>query len=191
MRGIASSRGMSWVTSWRFPLVSDTARGVPCRSVITWCLVPRRRGRPAKVRCEPPFQGPDVRAVHRSVIHVQQARPAKLRKEDLVQAGPDAGLDPVPQAPPARHPAAADPLGRHVHPGHTRAQNVDDPAQSRTVTHRQPTWRPPTPRRTRREQRSDTIPQVIRHKIIRHPQNSAAHSPTAKTQSHSHSEVIS
>ncbi|GGR59471.1 aldo/keto reductase [Streptomyces sp. MBT70] len=27
---------------------------------------------------------------------------------------------------------------------------------------------PPTPRRTRREQRSDTIPQSIRHKIIRH-----------------------
>ncbi|CAM5318476.1 Transglycosylase SLT domain-containing protein OS=Streptomyces aurantiogriseus OX=66870 GN=GCM10010251_95780 PE=4 SV=1 [Streptomyces aurantiogriseus] len=73
--------------------------------------------------------------------------------------------------------AAADRLGRHVLPGHTCAQHVDDPPQSRTVIRRQSAWIPPTPRWARREQRSDTIPQVIRHKIIRHPQNSAAHQP--------------
>jgi hypothetical protein len=89
-----------------------------------------------------------------------------------VQAGPDAGLGPVPQTPPARHPTAADRLGRHVRPGHTRAQHVDDPTQSRTVIRRQPTRVPPTPRRARREQRSAT-------------------SPTAKPASQTHSEMIS
>ncbi|GGU97563.1 hypothetical protein GCM10010211_76010 [Streptomyces albospinus] len=36
------NRGMSWVTSLRLPPVSDTARGMPCASVRTWCLPPGR-----------------------------------------------------------------------------------------------------------------------------------------------------
>ena len=32
--GMAAIRGMSWVTSLRFPPVSDTASGIPCASVI-------------------------------------------------------------------------------------------------------------------------------------------------------------
>src|SRR5215813_14806647 len=33
---------MSWVTSLRLPPVSDTASGMPCASVIRWCLEPGR-----------------------------------------------------------------------------------------------------------------------------------------------------
>lgn len=73
-------------------------------------------------------------------------------------------------------PAAADRLGRHVRPGHAHAQNIDDPAQGRTVVRRQSAGIP-TPRRWRRQQRSDTNPQIIRHKIIRRLRNSAAHQP--------------
>ena len=42
MRGIASSKGISWLTSWRFPLVSDTDKGVSYRSTIGWYLLPGR-----------------------------------------------------------------------------------------------------------------------------------------------------
>lgn len=118
-----------------------------------------------------------MRAVGHGVLNVRQSGLAEFREEDLVQAGPDAGLGPVQQAPPPRQPPAADRLARHVRPGHARAQHVDDPAQSRTVIRRQPTRVPPTPRRVRRERRSDTTPQIIRHKIIRHPQNPAALPP--------------
>jgi hypothetical protein len=38
--GIASINGISWVTSLRFPPVSDTASGMPCASVIRWCFEP-------------------------------------------------------------------------------------------------------------------------------------------------------
>ena len=40
--GMASISGMSWVTSLRLPPVSDTASGMPCASVITWCFEPGR-----------------------------------------------------------------------------------------------------------------------------------------------------
>ena len=40
--GIASSRGISWVTSLRCPPVNVTARGRPPASVIRWCLEPGR-----------------------------------------------------------------------------------------------------------------------------------------------------
>ncbi len=35
-------QGSSWVTSLRFPPVSDTASGMPCPSTRTWCLLPGR-----------------------------------------------------------------------------------------------------------------------------------------------------
>ena len=40
--GILSSRGSSWVTSLRFPPVSDTASGMPWPSTMRWCLLPGR-----------------------------------------------------------------------------------------------------------------------------------------------------
>ncbi|MBB5816920.1 hypothetical protein HNR72_008042 [Streptomyces collinus] len=40
--GTLSISGRSWVTSLRFPPVSDTASGMPWPSVRTWCLLPGR-----------------------------------------------------------------------------------------------------------------------------------------------------
>ena len=40
--GMASTRGRSWVTSLRLAPVRMTARGMPCASVIRWCLEPGR-----------------------------------------------------------------------------------------------------------------------------------------------------
>jgi hypothetical protein len=40
--GNLSSSGLSWVTSLRFPPVSDTASGTPCPSTMRWCLLPGR-----------------------------------------------------------------------------------------------------------------------------------------------------
>lgn len=66
---------------------------------------PAGPGRPAKVRCEPPFEGPDVRAVDRCVIHVQQTRRPQLSQEHLVQLRPDArfGSSPANVARPSHH----------------------------------------------------------------------------------------
>ncbi len=41
-RRIAAISGISWVTSLRWPPVSDIGSGIPCASVITWCLEPVR-----------------------------------------------------------------------------------------------------------------------------------------------------
>lgn len=40
--GRASTSGISWVLSWRWPPVTVTASGMPPVSVITWCFVPGR-----------------------------------------------------------------------------------------------------------------------------------------------------
>lgn len=45
--------------------------------------------RPAKVRCEPSFENPDMRAVNRSIVRVQQARRPQLGQQDLMQLRPD------------------------------------------------------------------------------------------------------
>lgn len=84
------------------------------------------------------------------------------------------------------HGEGPDPLGRYVGPGHTRAQDVDDPRQGSAVIRRQSAWAPLTPRRAGWEQRGDTLPQIIRHKIIRHPQKSAVHQPNCQALSQSH-----
>ncbi len=115
-----------------------------------------------------------MRAVDRRVAHVQQPDRPQLGQRHLVQARPDTGLGPVPKPPPGRHPTATDPLSRDIPPAHALAQHVNDPAQSRAVIRRQPTGIPPAPRRTWKEQWSNAFPQVIRHKINRHPDNSAA-----------------
>lgn len=44
----------------------------------------------------PPFERPDVRAVHGAVIQVQQLGAAQLAEQSGVQAGPYTGLGPVP-----------------------------------------------------------------------------------------------
>jgi hypothetical protein len=37
---MAAIKGISWVTSLRWPPPSDTASGILCASVITWCFEP-------------------------------------------------------------------------------------------------------------------------------------------------------
>lgn len=66
-----STSDRSWVTSCLLPLVRESTSGVPWQSTMRWGLLPGRRGRPAKVRCQPPLEGPDVRSVDRRVVQVQ------------------------------------------------------------------------------------------------------------------------
>ncbi len=40
--GVFLSRGISWVTSLRFPPVGETGSGMPWPSTMRWCLVPGR-----------------------------------------------------------------------------------------------------------------------------------------------------
>ncbi|WTF25561.1 hypothetical protein OG955_04555 [Streptomyces sp. NBC_01602] len=47
----------------------------------------------------PPFERPDVRAVHRAVVQVQQVGAAQLAQRGGVQTWPDACLGPVPNRP--------------------------------------------------------------------------------------------
>lgn len=164
---------MSLVTSWRFPLVRETASGVPFLSTMRWCLLPGALGRPAKVRCEPPFEGPDVRGIGRRVVHLQQSVSTKFRQQDVLQAGPHSGLGPVPQTTPGRHPTAPDELRGYLPPAHTLAKHVNDAPQSSTVIGRQPPRVAVPTRRTNRQQRSNTFPQDIRHTISRHPTDPA------------------
>lgn len=76
-------------------------------------------------------------AVDRRIVHVQQACCPQLREEHLVEAGPDAGLGPVPQPSRAGHPGAPHDLGRDVAPGHPFAQHVDDAGQRDAGRYRQ------------------------------------------------------
>ncbi|MDQ0840495.1 hypothetical protein QFZ68_000175 [Streptomyces sp. V1I6] len=132
-----------------------------------------------------------MRAVDGRVVHVQQARGPQLGQQYLVQLRPDSGLGPVPQTPPGRHTTAANLFSRNVPPAHALAQHVNDAPQRSTVIRRQPPGIPLPPRRTSRQQRSHTFPQVIRHKISRHPTDPADANPTAKRHNELHSETIS
>lgn len=62
---------MSWVTSCRFPPVSETASGLPCRSTIRWCSLPGR----ARSTGEGPVRAPLIRAVGGSKSFVQGLEP--------------------------------------------------------------------------------------------------------------------
>ncbi len=85
-----------------------------------------------------PFQGPDVRAIDRAVVHVQQVSAAHLGKQSPAQSRPDARFGPVAQPTPTGHPRAADHLSGDITPGHTLAQHVDDAGQRHPVGHPQP-----------------------------------------------------
>jgi hypothetical protein len=80
---------MSWVTSLRLPPVSETASGMPCASVITWCFEPGRArstglgpvlGRPSSPGCasrrSPPWTSPKRprRAARPAAIRAAAAR---------------------------------------------------------------------------------------------------------------------
>jgi hypothetical protein len=52
-----SNRGRSWVMPLRLPPVNETASGMPCPSVMMWCLLPGR----ARSTGLGPLLGPCVR----------------------------------------------------------------------------------------------------------------------------------
>lgn len=122
-----------------------------------------------------------MRAVDRGVIHLQQALFTQFSQENLIQAGPHSGLGPVPQTPPGSHPTAAHQLCGNIPLAHTLAHHVHDAPQNSTVIHRQPPRIPVPPRRSNRQQRGHTFPQIIRHKISRHPPNPADTTPNYQT----------
>lgn len=121
-----------------------------------------------------------MRAVDRGVVHLQQALFAQFCQQDLVQSGPYSGLGPVPQTPPGRHPAAAHPLRGDIPPAHALAQHVNDAPQSSAVIHRQPPGMPMPSRRSLREQRGYALPQIIWHKVSRHPPDPADPAPNCQ-----------
>lgn len=105
-------------------------------------------------RCAVPLDDQMVPAARPSPIDRRRpgvkAGPTDFNQQRLVQAGPHAGLGPVPHTAPAGHPAATDPLGRDVPPAHylALAQHVDDARQGNAVVHRKPAGEAASPRRT-------------------------------------------
>jgi hypothetical protein len=110
-----------------------------------------------------------------STLRLSGTSPAQLHLMDMI--GVNTVKDPVPQTAPAGHPAAADPLSRHITPPHALAQDVDDAPQSDTVIHGLPPREAMPPRRLGRKQRGYPLPQVVRHKISQHPAEPAHHDP--------------
>lgn len=154
-------------------------------------LAARACGRLAKVRCEPPFEGPDMRGVDGRVVHLQQARGPQLSQQYLVQLRPDTGLGPVPQTPPGRHPSAANLFSRNVPPAHALAQHVNDAPQRSPVIRRQPPGIPMPPRRTSRQQRATRSHRSSGTRSADTQQILPTPHPTAKHHNESHSETIS
>src|SRR5439155_8933919 len=102
-----STSGSSWVTSLRLPPVKVAASGIPDGSVSRWCfepVLPRSTGEgPVKA----PLKSADMAAVDDRGRPVDRARRVEPLDQCPVQPLPDAGLLPVPQAPPGRDPGAA------------------------------------------------------------------------------------
>jgi hypothetical protein len=109
-----------------------------------------------------------MRAVHGAVVQVQQVGAAQLAQQGGVQAGPDAGLGPVPQPAPGRHPGAAHSLCGDVTPGHTGPQHVQDAGESRSVGNTQSPRMAAAPLGSGWQQRSNPLPQVVRNKTSTH-----------------------
>jgi len=94
---------MSWVMSLRWPPVSETASGMPCASVIRWCLEPGRARSTGLGPVLAAFERPHVGAVDHRPRPVQSPGSVQLGQQLLVQLLPDPGLLPVAQPPPGRH----------------------------------------------------------------------------------------
>ena len=126
------------------------------------------RGLLARDPHDPPFQRPDVGAVDRTIIHVQDAVDPQLGEQYLVEAASDAGLGPVPQTSPGCHYRAAHDLGGHVSPGDSLAHHVDDARQCHAVRYRQPSGVPMASSRPSGKKRSYALPEVIRNQVSGH-----------------------
>lgn len=115
-----------------------------------------------------PFESPDVRPIHGAVVQVQQTGAAKLGQRGSVQARPHAGLGPVPQPAPGRHPGAAHHLRGNITPCDTGPQHVHDAGEFHSVGKAQPPGVAMAPFGSRRQQRGHPLPQVVRNKISAH-----------------------
>jgi hypothetical protein len=129
--GMASTSGISSVTSLRLPPVGLTASGMSPASQIRWCLEP---GRPRSTGEGPtwaPVEGAHVRAVDRAAVQVQLAVGAQLVQQQFVQRWPDAGLGPVARPPPAGHVRSADQGRRQLVPVDPSLEHEHDPRPAR------------------------------------------------------------
>jgi hypothetical protein len=167
--GMASTSGISSVTSLRLPPVGLTASGMSPASQIRWCLEP---GRPRSTGEGPtwaPVEGAHVRAVDRAAVQVQLAVGAQLVQQQFVQRWPDAGLGPVARPPPAGHVRSADQGRRQLVPVDPSLKHEHDPGQRGAVLDRPAariavaTWL------GRLRQRSDPLPQPVRNELPRSP----------------------
>lgn len=149
------------------------------------------RDRRARARHAPPFERPEVGAVDRAVVHLQQSRHPQLDQQRLVKLGPDSGFGPVPQPTPAGDPRTTHHLAGDVAPGHTLAQDVDDAGQ------RNPVRDPKSPRvavlsfRVGRRQRGYALPQLIRDKVDGHSQSLPRRTVNCPPTRRSHFETVS
>jgi hypothetical protein len=116
-------------------------------------------------------------AVDGAAVQIQNAVGAQLGQQQRVKLGPDAGLGPVPQPPPAGHSRTAEQAGGQLVPGDAGLEDEHDAGQSGTVIDR-PTSRTATAARLgSRQQRFDSLPQPIGHEFLDHPPQ-PRHGPT-------------
>lgn len=132
-----------------------------------------------------------MRAVHGAVVQVQRVHAAEFGQQNGVQAWPDAGLGPVPQPAPGRHPPTAHGLGRDIAPRDTGPQHEQDSGERHTVGNTRPSGIPAAPFGSRRQRRNHPLPQVVRNKISTHPDTLPTKIVGHKTRSSTHSETIS
>jgi hypothetical protein len=149
------------VTSLRFPPVSEAASGMPCPSVIRWCLEPARArstglgpvlcrpSEPAReTRRSPPWTNPKrpLHAVQPAGTRADAARPRRRST----------------QTPPARHPGTKAQLLGQEFPRNPGVEHKQDPGQDLAVIQAL-TARVIGTARHDRQQRFDPRPQPIRH----------------------------
>lgn len=108
-----------------------------------------------------------------------------------MQTRPDAGLGPVPQPAPRRHPGAADGFRRDVAPCDTSPQHVQDASEGHPVGNTQSPGMAATALGSTRQQRSHPLPQVVRNKISTRPDTLPTVAANGKTRSSTLSRKVS
>ena len=108
-------------------------------------------------------------AVNGAAVQVQAVGGAQLGEQAFMQRGPDAGLGPVAQPPPAGDAGAADQAGGQLVSGDAGLEHEDDAGQRGPVTDRPPPRIAMPPRTRWWQQRLDPLPQSVRHELLDHP----------------------
>lgn len=169
MGGMASISGINCVTSLRCPPVSVIASGVPCVSVIRWCLEPGLRRSTGLGPGWSPCERAQVRGVHQRGREVQQARRAKLGEQQLVQLLPDPGLVPLGQPPPTGSTRGIEQGGGQPVPADTGTHYIQNALQCGPVVGPLAAGMAKPPR-TRRNQRLQARPQLVGQDLfLTHP----------------------